>query len=136
MGGGVVKSFLLFQNGFLQVAPLHGAMAVPCWSDRLGLGLHSLRCVFTDWIAGPTKGLERAAALKDVLALMKAAPRKSMASQVSQKVSVGPLDQLSHSLHGFLRDEAVPLLRKHLNDANGCISPYAGGLGQRWLISF
>ena len=51
-----------------------GAPFLMSLREQIAVGIDKLRNLFTSWVGGPTKSLERAAAFKDSLALVQAAP--------------------------------------------------------------
>ena len=92
----------------------------------LGIPMDALRSLFLAWTSSGARSLERAAALKDFLALVQAAPKLSICAVVQHVEGLRLLDQLSRSLRQFLVNEAIPPLRKSSSANVQCASPYAG----------
>ena len=98
------------------------------WTVRLSCAIDGLRTFVAAWVAGPARRLERAAALKDFLALLQVAPKQSIVNSLSPDICVGQLDKLSRDLRTLIADEAVPLLRSQTRSSATVVSPYAGGV--------
>ena len=90
--------------------------------------LEALRSVVQAWLGGPLRPLERAAALRDVLALLELAPSPHPAARGLGGGQLAPLFGRAQALRTFLKEEVLPRLAGAGGPAPQVSAPYAGGL--------